>query len=66
MIGLAEQQSWSHIAWDCREVGTIVPVEHLLGAGCSYNGYERVVVIGMTSVKPVGNAVDLILAEMSG
>ena len=54
VVGLAEEYARSHVAGYGREVGTVVAIEHLLGASGSYRGYERVVVVGMTTEYPVG------------
>ena len=46
---MTEEDAWSHVAWDEREVGTVVAIEHGLRT-CSTNGcYERVVVIWVTA-----------------
>jgi hypothetical protein len=63
VVGLTEQQTWSHITWNEREVGTVITIEHLLRSGSTYDSYERVVMIGMTTVEPVGDTIDLILAD---
>ena len=49
MVGFAEQESRSNVAWYEREVGTVVAIEYLLGTCSPYYGYKRVVVIGMAA-----------------
>ena len=40
VVGLAEQQTGSHITWDEGEVGTVVAIEHLLRTGGTHSSYE--------------------------
>ena len=63
MVRLAEEQTWGHVAWDEREVGTVVTIKDLLRTSSTHHGHKRVVVVGMTAVEPVGHAVDLILRD---
>ena len=66
VVGLTEQQSGRHITGDEREVRTIVAIENHLGTRCSNSRHKRIVVIGMTTEKPVGGAVDILLGHDVG
>ena len=66
MIRFAEEQTRSHVTRNEREVGTVVTIEHLLRTGCTHDGHKRVVVVGMTTIEPVGHTIDLVLAHDIG
>ena len=58
VVGASEQQAWSDVTRNEGEVGTVVAIEYLLGTGCSHYRYEGVVVIGVTTIDPVGRTED--------
>ena len=60
VIWLAEEQAWSHITRDEREVGSVVPIEHSLRAGSTHSRHEWIVVVWVAAKDPVGSAIDII------
>jgi hypothetical protein len=66
MIRLTEKQSGGHIAWDERKIGAIVTIEYLLRTGSSYYSNKRIVMVGVTAIKPVGYTIDLIFTNDVG
>ncbi len=60
---MAEQQAGSHVAGNEREVCAVVPIEYGFRTGSTDDSHERVVVVGMTTVEPVGRAVNVVFPD---
>ena len=63
VVRLTEQESWSDIARDKREVRSVVSVEHLFGMGRSDRSHERVVVVRVTTEQPGRRFVDVLFPD---
>ena len=66
VVGLTEQQSRSHISGNEREVGSVVSIKHLFGSCCPYYRHKRVIMVRMTTIKPIRHTVNFILAHDVG
>ena len=55
MVGLPEQYAGSHVAWDEGEICPVVAIEDGFGASGSDGGHERIIVVRVATVKPVGH-----------